>query len=140
MGPSEKGRARRNQNHPRHARDLTERRKTGDDLMMLELLFAAVEVLAATHGALDNQKTPDLGDPGGPGDLGARAHGAHAHGAHTRSDCIRGLLPRLGLGPHSVGIPPHAGSSIALAEPDRAEDSIFPGGLRRWADRSGLTH
>ena len=107
----------------------------GDDLMMMELLFAAVKDLAATHGALDNQKTPDLSDPGSPGDLGARTHGAR-----TRGDCIRGLLPRLGLGHHSTGIPPHAGSSIALAKPDRAEDSVFPGGLRRWADRSGLAH
>ena len=69
MGPSEKGWARRNQNHPRHARDPMEQRKMKDDLMMLELLFAAVEDLAAIHGALDNQKTPDLGDPGDPGDL-----------------------------------------------------------------------
>ena len=140
MGPREKGRARRNQNHPRHARDPTEWRKTGDDLMMMELLFVAVEDLAATHGALDNQKTPDLGDPGGPGDLSARAHGAHTHGAHTHGDCIRSLLPRLGLGHHSAGIPPRAGSGIALAKPDWAEDSVFPGGLRRWADRSGLAH
>ena len=83
--------------------------------MMLELLFAAVEDLAATHRALDNQKTPDLGDPGGPDDLGTCTHGAC-----TRGDCIRGLLPRLGLGHHSAGIPPHAGSSIALAKLDQA--------------------
>jgi hypothetical protein len=97
--------------------------------MMPELLFVAAEDLAAIHGALDNQRTPDLGDPGDPGGLGARTHG----------DCIRGLFPRRGLGHHSAGIPPHAGSSIALAKPDQAEDSVFPG-LRRWADRSGLTH
>ena len=127
MGPSEKGRARRNQNHPRHARDPMEWRKTGDDLMTLELLFA-------THRALGNQKTPDLGDPGGPDDLGARTHGAH-----TCGDCIYGLLPRLGLGHHSAGIPPHTSSSIALVKLDQAEDNVFLG-LRRWADRSGLAH
>ena len=104
MGPREKGWARRNQNHPRHARD-----PTGDDLMMMELLFAAVEDLTATHRALDNQKMPDLGDPGGPGDLGA-----HTHGARTRSNCIRGLLPRLGLGHHSAGIPPRAGTQRGM--------------------------
>ena len=134
MGPSEKGRARWNQNHPRHARDPTEQRRTEDDLMMLELLFAAVEDLAAIHGALDNQKTPDLGDPGDPGNLGA-----HTHGTRTHGDCIRSLLLRLGLGHHSAGIPPHAGSSIALAKLDQAEDSVFPR-LHRWADCSGLAH
>ena len=128
MGLSEKGWARQNRNHPRHARDPTEQRKTEDGLMMLELLFATVEDLAAIHGALDNQKTPDLDNPG---DLSTRTHGARTHG-----DCIHGLFPRLGLGHHSAGIPPHAGSSIALAKLDQAEDSVFPG-LRRWADRSG---
>ena len=129
MGPSEKGWARQNQNHPRHARDPMEQRKMEDGLMMLELLFAAVEDLAAIHRALDNQKTPDLGDPGNPGDLGARTHG----------DCNRGLFPRLGLSHHSTGIPPYAGSSIALAKLDQAEDSVFPG-LHRWVNCSGLGH
>ena len=132
MGPSEKGRARRIQNHPRHARDPKEQRKMEDGLMMPELLFVAVEDLTAIHGDFDNQKMPDLGDPGDPGDPGNL-------GTRTHSDCIRGLFPRLGLGHHSAGIPPHASSSIALAKPDQAEDSVFPG-LCRWADHSGLAH
>ena len=97
--------------------------------MMPELLFVAVEDLAAICGAFDNQKMPDLGDPGNPGNLGACTHG----------DCICGLFPRLGLGHHSAGIPPRASSSIALTKPDQAEDSVFPR-LCRWASRSGLAH